>query len=202
MANSKPYEIIIAPYEVWLAPVGESFPAIEDTPAGNWAKLGTNGKRNQSEDGVTVTHEQTIYEHRNAGHTGPAKFARTEENQLISFVLEDLTLEQYAKLINGPTVDDTPAGGGAAGYRDITLWQGPDVQEYAMLVRGPSPYGSDWNMQYQVPIVVQTDNPAPVFQKGGAAGLACEWRAKEDPDAATEKERFGKLRGQDADPAA
>jgi hypothetical protein len=196
----EPYEIIISPFEVYLAPVGEAFPAVEDVPAGNWALLGTNGKINRSEDGITVTHNQTLNPHRTDGTTGPVKVTRSEEELLISMMLEDLSLEQYAKALNNVAVSDTPAGGGAAGFRDITLRQGPDVALFALLCRGKSPYGDWWNMQYQVPKVYQNDNPAPVFNKSGAAGLKFTFAALEDLSAATEEERFGKLVAQDSNP--
>lgn len=197
---SEPHDIIISPFTVYIAPVGESFPAIEDTPAGNWAALGDN-RDEQGEDGVTVTHEQTIVQHRGQA-TGPAKVARSEENLMIGFVLHNMTLEKYGKVLNDASVTDTPAGGGAAGYRDIDLHQGHSVSLFALLVRGPSSYGDGWNSQYQVPVCYQSANPAPVFSKGGAAGLSCEFTALEDPNAATEADKFGKLVVQDADPAA
>jgi hypothetical protein len=195
----EPYEIIMAPYEIYLAPVGESFPDVDETPAGNWAKLGTNGKYNLAEEGVTVTHEQTLSLHRTLGSVGAVKAARTEEGLLIACILEDLTAEQYAKVLNNVSVSDIAAGSGTPGHRDITLRQGPSVATFALLAKGPSPYGDNWNAQYQVPRVLQNGNPAPVFTKGEAAGLACEFVALEDANAATEAERFGKLVAQDAD---
>ena len=33
---SAPYEIMTGPLEVWLAPVGETFPDVDATPGGNW----------------------------------------------------------------------------------------------------------------------------------------------------------------------
>lgn len=194
-----PYEIIVAPFEVWLGPVGETNPDVDNTPAGNWALLGTNGKDNISEDGVTITHEQTLNQIRVLGSTGPKKVQRTQENLTISLVLHDLTAEQYAKALNNVSVSDIAAGSGTPGHRDITLRQGLDVSTFALLVKGASPYGDSWNMQYQVPIAYQSANPAPVFNKGDAAGLALEFTAIEDPAAGTAAERFGKLVAQDAD---
>lgn len=193
-----PYEIIMSPFEVWVAPVGESYPDVDETPAGNWAKLGTNGKFNYSEDGVTVTHNQSVSAHRTLGSTGPVKATRTEEDLMVSLVLEDLTAEQYAKILNNVSVTDTPPGAGTPGTRDFTLRQGRDVSTFALLVKGPSSYGDSFNAQYQVPRVFQNGNPALVFNKGDAAGLAVEFMALEDPNAASEAERFGKLVIQDA----
>lgn len=194
----QPYEIIMAPFEVFTAPVGEAFPDVDETPTGNWELFGTNGIKNYSEDGVTVTHEQTLEPHRTVGSTGPVKVKRTEESLLIDFVLEDLSLEQYAKVLNNVVVTDTAAGSGTPGHRDITLRQGPAVAEFAVLVRGPSPYADGMIAQYQVPRAYQAANPTPVFSKGEAAGLAVQLAALEDMNAATDEERFGKLVAQDA----
>jgi hypothetical protein len=195
----QPYEIIMSPFEVYLAPEGEAFPDVDETPAGNWELLGTNGKFNYAEDGVTVSHEQTPSPHRTLGSTGPVKATRTEENLMISFILEDLSMEQYAKVLNNVTVVDTPAAAGTPGTREITLRQGQTISTFALLCKGPSPYGDNWNMQYQVPRVYQNGSPAPVFNKGDAAGLEIEFMALEDVNASTEAERFGKLVAQDAD---
>jgi hypothetical protein len=180
---SEPYEIIMAPYEVWLAVVGTAFPDVDESPAAAWKKLGTSGDDNMDEAGVTVTHDQTIVQRRTVGSTGPVKVTRTEEGLSIGLTLLDLSVEQYAKALNGVTVTDTAAGVGTPGVRTITLRQGRDVTLYALLCRGVSPYGDSFVAQYQVPKCFQSDNPAPVFNKGDAAALA---------------ERFGKLVSQDA----
>lgn len=195
----QPYEIIMSPYEVYLAPEGEAFPDVDEAPAGNWALLGTNGKFNYSEDGVTVSHEQTTSPHRTLGSTGPVKATRTEENLLVSLILEDLTAEEYAKILNNVSVTSTAAGVGTPGTKDITLRQGRDVSTFALLVKGISPYGDTWSAQYQVPRCFQNGNPAPVFNKGDAASLEVEFMALEDVNASTEAERFGKYVAQDAD---
>lgn len=195
----QPYEIIMAPFAVWIAPEGEAFPHVDDTPAGNWKLLGTNGIKNYSEDGVTVTHEQTIEQHRTLGTTGPIKAKRTEEGLLIEFVLEDLSLEQYARVLNNVVVTDNAPGAGVPGTRTIPLRQGPDVSAFAVLVKGDaSAYGDAFKTQYQIPRAYQGANPAPVFTKGEAAGLQVQLVALEDPNAATDAERFGLLVMQDA----
>jgi len=196
----EPYEIIMAPYEVYLAVEGTAFPLIDAVPGAGWVLLGKLGKLNQGEEGITVTHNQNVVYKRTAGSTGPVKAVRNEEDMTVGFLLEDMTLEAYAKALNGVAVTDVPAGVGTAGYREITLRQGHAITVYALLCRGVSPYGDGWNAQYQVPRVIQTDNPAPTYSKGGSAALRVLFTALEDHLAATEEERFGKLVTQDADP--
>ncbi len=195
----QPYEIIVSPFQLYLAPVGEAFSLLDDVPGGNWRLLGTSGKKNYAEDGVTVTHEETINQIRTLGSTGPVKVVRPEENMTIELILMDCSLEHYATLLNDVAVNDIAAGAGTPGYREITLRQGPSVATFALICKGISPYADGWYMQYQVPIVYQGGNPAPVFSKGAAAALACNFMAIEDPNAGSDAERFGKLIAQDAE---
>lgn len=196
--STTPYEVIAGPFEVYQAAVGEAFPVIDVTPAGNWAKIGTSGDRNITEDGVTVKHEQEIEEFRGLGGTGPQKVFRTSEDLIVSFTLADLTLEQYRLTLNGNTVTDTAASSGVAGHRDLYMYRGLDVSQVALLIRGAfSPYGQ-FNMQFEIPVCFQMGSPEVVFQKGTPAALAFEYKAIEDPNASTEKARFGTIVAQDA----
>lgn len=188
----EPYEMITAPGEIWLAPVGESFPDVDSAPAGNWAKLGQNGMYSLSEDGITVSHEQTLNQHRALGSTGALKVTRSEENLTIGGTLEDLSLEEYAKAINDVSVTTGTTTGGAD-TKEITLRQGKSVATFAMLFRIASGYGDGWDGQFEVPRVYQSESPSPGFTKDGKAGLSVVFSALEDTDAATHAERFGRL---------
>lgn len=196
---SAPFEILATPFEVWLAPVGEAFPALGDaSPGGNWELLGVNGADNQGDEGVTVEHQQTLNVFRGGKSTAPLKAWRTEEGLRIAFTLHDVTLETYAKAINDQIVTQDPPGSDSIGSREIPLHQGGQVAVYALVARGEnSPYGDDMDAQYEVPKVYQSGNPAPVYRKGQPAGLAFEFMALADLDAASEEERFGRLVVQD-----
>jgi len=203
--SSLPYQIIVAPFEVYLSVVGENFPAIDTadpTSGTNWELLGTNGNLDYSDDGVTVTHEQTIQMHHFLGTTGPRKASRTEEQLLVEFTLHDLTLEEYAKILNDATVTTTAASSGTAGDKAINLLQGFSVSTWAMVIKGDGPYGADWKMQYEVPMVIRDGSPAVTFNKAEPAGLAFTFRALEDPNNPTAASRFGVLRAQHADALA
>lgn len=192
-----PYEIISNPFTLYWGPVGESFPAVDATPAGNWVKIGTSGDRNYSDEGVTVAHEQTIEKFRGAGATGPQKVGRTEEDLMIRMTLWDMTLEQYRLALNNNAVATTAAGSGTAGFKALNIYRGLSVQTMALLIRGPvSAYGDGWNSQYEVPLAYQSGSPEPAFAKGAPAGLAVEFTALEDPSAASEAERFGRVKVQ------
>ena len=195
---SSPYEIIVAPFDVYVAAVGSSFPDLVDTPSSPWVKIGSNGSKNYYESGITVSHTQTIAQIRTLGATGPVKAVRSAEDLIISFVLFDMLLADYTRVINNASVSTTSPGSGTAGYKDVDLIRGLDVAQVALLVKAAaSPEGDTWSMQYQVPIVYASGSPAPVFVKGAAAGLAFEYTALEDLTASSGEE-FGKLLVQDA----
>lgn len=191
--NSAPFEILAGPLTLWLAPVGTVFPAIDEDPAVAWVQVGASGNRNYSEDGVTVTHDQTIEGFRSAGSTGKRKVFRTEEDQRITVQIADMTLAAYKVALNGNTVTDT-----VGDPKKIGLSRGREVTEYALLARGKSPYGDEMNMQYEVPRVAEVGSQEVGFVKGEPAMLELEFETLEDDNAATEDERFGRLVAQDS----
>lgn len=197
---SAPFEIIGAPMDIWTGPVGEAFTDVDTTPAGNWILLGTSGDSNYNEDGVSISNPQTVGLIRMLGGTGPVKASRSEEDLIITVTMHDLTLEQWAVAMNGNAVVDTPAASGTPGFRTLNAYKGTEVTQYALLVRGKSPYDDEnWNLQLQVPVVVVTSSPNPIFKKGDEpAGLEIEFTAIEDPNAASEALRFGSIVAQDA----
>lgn len=197
----EPFEIIATPFAIYRAPVGEAFPAIDAAPAGNWTLIGTSGDRSYSEDGVTIVHSQTIEQARPLGSTGPVKAFRTAEDLMIRCTLWDMTLEHYARALNDNAVATTAAGAGTAGYKALNHYRGLNVATMALLIRGAaSGYGDGWNSQYEVPVVYQSGSPEPVHRKGTPAGLALEFTALEDPNAASAAARFGRLVVQHQDP--
>lgn len=188
-----PYEIVGAPLTLWLAPVGTAFPLVNAAPAVAWVKIGTNGTRNQSEDGVTVRHNQTLNKVRPGGALGAVKAFRTEEDLSFGLTLWDITLEQYMLALNANTLTTTAAGVGTAGFKKMGLSQGHSVKEYALLARGVSPYDEAMTAQYQVPRCYQADSPELAYRKGVPAGLKLMFEALEDLGAATEDVRFGSM---------
>lgn len=174
---ASPVEIVGAPYTIYVADVGESFPAIGSAPAGNWVKLGANGADNYDDPGVTVTHGQSLEHFRGAAVSGPQKSWRPEEDQLIEFALADLTVEQYAKVLDDATVT-TDAGPPAEKY--FSTYRGIVVKEYALLAIGVSAHDAAEPAHYEVARCVQAGEPAPQHHKGGPGMLACQFMAHYD----------------------
>jgi hypothetical protein len=180
-----PFEIIAAPLELYIAPTGTAFPAIDDDEttilAGDWALVGKSGSRNYSDDGVSVKHGQTIASFTPAGATVPRKFWRTAESLDISVTIMDLTVEAYASALNDAAITTVVASTGIAGEKSIELFQGDQVKTHALLARGLSPYLDGMFAQYEVPIVVNnSDSTEIVFNKGVPAGITLAFSAASD----------------------
>ena len=203
MLNTTPYEIVAQPFELWLAPVGTTFPEIDADPESPWTKVGTSGALNYTEKkGVLVSHKQTVDLWKSLGSTGPRKAFRTEEEFKVSIELVDITLEQYTIALNHNSITTEAPSAGVAGYKKIGMSRGLSVIQKALLVRGAaaSPYGAAWNAQFEAPIMVQVASPTLTFMKGQPAGLELEFAALEDASAEDETERFGRLIVQNTEP--
>lgn len=188
-----PYEILAVPFDVYLAPAGTAEPDIDDDPPNApWALLGTRGADEYDEGGITVTHGQEVNVYRGLRGTGGVKAFRTSEDLTFGFTLNDLTLEEYAKVLNGNAV---VAGGGE---RSLGIHQGPQVATYALYAKAQDgPYADGAAYALYVPKVFQSGSPAVVHRKGVPAGLALVFTALEDLDALSEEDRFGVIRADD-----
>jgi hypothetical protein len=201
----EPYEIIGAPYEIWIANAGASFPAIDDAPDGDvWTLLGTSGTRSMGDAGVTISHDQDINAWTPAGATGPVKAFRVSESLTFTVEIADMTLEMYREAMNRNSVTTTVPTSTDGGFREIGLTRGLFITELSLLARGQglSPYGTDMNAQYEVPRCYESGSPSPQFQKGEPAMLALEFTALEDLTVGVpESERFGRFVAQDTLPS-
>jgi hypothetical protein len=186
-----PYEIIAGPADVWIGDTTATFPLIDEDVAAEdgWFSLG------DTEGGVTVRHTQSVELLRTDQSPGPKKAIRSEEGLEVEFALANLTLERWAKALDDVTVSTTAAAGTVAGSKSIKPFRGLDVKQYALVVRGPSPY-LDGNLQFEVPVCVQTEEPEAEFVRDDKAVLAVMLTALEDPNAATEDDKFGTVRAQ------
>jgi hypothetical protein len=171
---------------------GETPPAVDAVPGGNWVVLGVAGKRNQAVAGVKLSYNDTLKFTTTAGATGNVKAVRTGEEAMIEVTIEDLTAETFAKAMNLAGVREVVAASGVAGYKSFGGKQGFDVQTWSLLVRvAASPYADGLNMQWYFPKVVENGNLSLVLDsEGSVAGLNFKYNALEDPNAASEAERL------------
>jgi len=109
MRNAVPLEVIAAPFTMWVAPVGTTFPAVDETPdSTDWTLIGAAGPLNYDEAGVNVEHAQSMAFWRSLGDAGSRKVFRSSEELKMGLMLVDVTLEQYSFALNGNTVTTTP----------------------------------------------------------------------------------------------
>jgi hypothetical protein len=184
---ASPYEIISGPATVYIAAVATAMPGISATPSGGWSSLG------YTEGGVTVRKTQSVELLTVDQFTGPIKAIRSEEGLEVEFQLAQCTLDNYLKILNNVTVTT----GGSPTAKSGPLHLGFDVARWALLVRGPSPYGA-WNLQWEIPVVVQQDEPEISLVKDDKATLQCTFVALEDLTAGSDDVRFGNVRAQSA----
>lgn len=177
MAAEEFAEVVAAPYEVWVAPVGTAAPAIDAAPGVGWKEFGVNGIDNQGSDGVTLTFGETVTGFTPAGNTLQVKQWRTDETISVAFSVVDTTVEALSQILDDATITTVAAGAGTAGEKSLSIVRGTQVKAFALLVRGLSPYddGSGLQAQYEFGRVSQSGSPAPKYVKGTPAELACEY---------------------------
>lgn len=174
---STPYEVLLASLSAYWAPYGEAFPAINVSPAGNWRLIGTAGPLNVSEEGVTLTMSQELFDVRVDGSAYPVKQGRTSEELTIAFTLFDLTLEQMSLVVNSNTVSTV---GGSPAYKYMYLERGASVTSFGLLLRHPSPYNDALNMQWELHKVSHRGASEITMRRTAAAGLRMEFTAQAD----------------------
>lgn len=178
-----PFEILVGPAEVYLAPVGEAFTAVDTAPAGNWVDLGRT-------DGETqVSFDQDINPIFADQVTGALKAVRTREAVMVTLNFIDLTLETFGRVLNDATVT---SDAGPPATKTITLYQDVDVNQHAMLLRFDSAYNAN-NGQMELPVVIQSEAPEVSFTREDKSILTSRWMTLEDQNAASDAEKFGRI---------
>jgi hypothetical protein len=178
----EPFEVVCSPYTVWVGPVGTPMPAIDAAEGAfdaDWTKLGKSGNKNYEDEGVTVTHSQTVNTFTGAGGTAPRKAWRTDEGLMVALALADLSPEQYALALDDAAITTVAAGVGTPGEKRFEVLRGVEVAAFAVLVRGISPVDEALNAQYEIASCYQGADPAPKFSKQGPAVLALEYHVLE-----------------------
>ena len=186
------YELLTGVGYLYIAPVGESFPDLDAQPAGNWRLLG------ETQEGVTITPTQNIEAITVDQETGNVKVTRTEEDLTVETNLALATLENLADVL-GNTVTDTAAGAGTIGTREVPLYRGEGVAEFALLFRGSSPYGEDYPAQYELPRGYYDGDIEQEYTKGENAMIPVEFHLLVNLNASGDAGKFGRLLAQDAD---
>ena len=161
-----PFEMVSGPVTLYVADAGTATPDIATTVATPWTLIGSS----LSEDGLVVNIDATYERQRTLDSPRTKKFFLTEEDIDMTVTLLDLTVETFARVMNGAAVTTQAAGSGTGGYREFVLGRDFDIRLFAVLVRGYSPYGDGFNAHYWLPRCL-LQGMGPSYVKGEAAGL-------------------------------
>ena len=164
------YGSILAYY---LAPVGEAVPDVDSVPAGNWIALGN------TEGDQPVNHAGAATKFYTNEQQGPTGAVRPQEDPTFSFSLVDMTVENYARVLDD--VANVVTAAGPPAIKTMPLKRGHTVNEYSLLGRGEtdSPEGS-LPAQYVVPRGFFDGEPTPTRGKDLRPMLECEFTPLED----------------------
>lgn len=200
-AHTDGREVLAAPYAVYVAPFGTTFPAIDDAEEDfnvAWVLLGTNGTKNYTDAGVVISLNETTTDFTGAGSTRPLNAWRTAEGGTVGFSLADLSTDQLAMILDDATVTEITAAPGVAGEKSFSLDRGVQTFKYAVLARGLSPESTladNMFAQLEIARAYQSANQALTYTKGTpteiaveftilenlAGGSSCEYRAGTTP---------------------
>lgn len=185
-------ELLTGVGQLYIAPVGTTFPLLTATPSSPWVSFG------ETQDGVKVATSIKFEELRVDQRSGPVKAVPTEEDLTIETKLALATLENQGYAL-GVTVTDTPPAAGVIGTRAISLHRGASATEYALLFRGSqmSPYGATYPAQYEVPRGYISAVGAFEHKRNANVQVAITFKALESLTALAGEE-FGRLIVQDA----
>jgi hypothetical protein len=198
MASQTPFAKLVGVWKFWIAPQGEALPALDATPAGNWAELGnTTGEQ-------TIQLTGTLTAIRDNHSTGPRKHIRPEEGFGVSAQLADLTLEGRAGVRGIPASEVVTATSGGLTVKKLANRRGFISTRYALLARGGaieatntmSPYGA-WPAQLYIPVGVFDGEPSETYSVDGSPSLEFTFAAEFDATQTAGNE-FGWMEAQSA----
>src|SRR3990172_5985361 len=123
--GSSPYEVQLAPADVYYGPIGEAFPDVDTTPAGNWTALALSTRI--TDDGIIIGGAVQAAMVRSLGSPAPVKAGIVSRDFAIGFAVEDTSPEILAVAMGGDDADvvTAAAGGGAPGTKKIALPHSP-----------------------------------------------------------------------------
>lgn len=184
MSNQTVFAKQYAPADVYYAPVGETFPDVDTTPAGNWEILALATEI--TEDGITAGGNVDPALMFALGSVAPVKAGINRRQFQLEFETMDLSVANVALAFGGDPDDIVTdvAGGGSPGTSSIDLPASPVPQVWAFLVRwNQSPAGDGFNSQLQIKNGVQVGEGGFMFSKstpnGQKYGIQCLYAASD-----------------------
>jgi len=173
-----PYEVIVGPANVYVAPVGTAFPAVDEEPAVAWQLVGSLGSENYAEAGVLVRSPRNTTPINVLGSTVPRKHVITTTGLEIEFDVIDASAEQVTLGYGVDPEDIEVVATAGSESRSFDIPTSPIPFQRAVLVRiEQSPYGEDLNSQLQIPAANQLGNAEGGFMKGDPFSVKHIWGA-------------------------
>ena len=130
-------DIIRGPARAYVAPAGTVHPDLDDDPTTPWALVAAEDNRT-TEDGVTVTFDQTYEEQMVDELSAPLEVFRTAENVSLNLKTLSMTAAAFSRALDDAAVTAVAAATGTPGYKHLELYRGLSVVNFALYVRGPS----------------------------------------------------------------
>lgn len=164
--SSAPFDKQLAPADIYYAPIGESFPDVDDTPAGNWALLAAS--TDITEDGITINTNVQDARVFSLGGVAPVKAGIVRKEFTADFSVMNMSAEQNLLAAGGDPDDVTPTahGGGHPGTKKFSLPASPTPQGWAILIRwNQSASGDGFNSQFEIKSAVQVGAAGGKFSK-------------------------------------
>lgn len=211
--NNAPIGFMHGPTSVYIAPAGTgtALPEISGDPdayswSGGW-KLGTAGKEDIGEGGVTITKDTTYNEIRTDGTTAPIKALIDTEVFEINFSILDLSNPNMDHSISILTLGSskygvtasTAAGSGTGGYKSFYVGEEagePKLWEL-LLAFGTSPDLAAGYAQWHFFKCYQSGNVELQFQRGQVVAPNLTFRVLQDTSK-TANQQIGLLKFQSA----
>lgn len=172
MANQAPTQIImsnmtefyICRYDLAVWPTHT-----RATPNAVWKAISVLGTSVISDAGVKLAVKANYEEY--SGQTNfVQKAVRTLEEQIIEVELADSSGAVLSIALNGNSLSTSAAASGVPGMETLNSYQGDDVNYFALLMRGASPYSTDplAKREIRIPKCYNTGELSTTFKRGVA----------------------------------
>jgi hypothetical protein len=141
--NVSPHEILAARYNLYVAPAGTAIPDLADgAPGGAYTRLGKNGYRNITRDGVLFGDERSYEKFRGLGSAYFTKAFLTDGDIKLEATLADFRLEMLRYAFNDNNVTAVAAGGNFVKKIGLTMGLNPVPFRVIAYSAEGSPYGN------------------------------------------------------------
>jgi hypothetical protein len=167
---------------VWVAPVGTAFPLVSDVPAAAWFRIGTDGDKSYSEDGITVRRTVSVTEIGALGTTLKRKAVISEAGWDVEFSVQDMAPAHVLLALGGLETDVTTVAAASSipGTDTIVVPTSPVPIRKAVMVRiNGSPAGPEFVTQFEIQDAMQAGGGEATLSKNGAMMFQHLWKALE-----------------------